>query len=81
MRKSSSSAVNSIDGVYHDIHDHFTTLYDGLYKSKLESLFAAIDSQVKQDDFLKIHKITADMVNKTVSHLKKNKTDPVLTSA
>ena len=85
MRKSPSSAVNSIDGVSQDIPDHFATLYGRLYnsvdeKSKLDSLFAAIDSQVSQEDSLEIHKITAEVVEAAVSHLKKNKTDPVLTS-
>ena len=83
MRKSPSSAVNSIDGVSKDIPDHFATLYGRLYnsvdeKSKLESLFAAVDSQVSNVDNSEISKITAKVVKEAVSHLKNSKTDPVL---
>ena len=85
MRKSPSSAVNSIDGVSKDIPDHFATLYGRLYnsvdeKSKLESLFAAVDSQVSNVDNSEISKITAKVVKEAVSHLKNSKTDPVLSS-
>ena len=85
MRKSTSAAVNSIDGVSHDIPDHFATLYSRLYnsvdeKSKLESLFKTVNNQVSQEDIFEISRITPEVVKDAVGHLKKNKTDPLLSS-
>ena len=85
MRKSPRSAVNSIDGVSKDIPEHFASIYSRLYnsvdeKSKLESLYAVIDSQISDGDKSEVFKITAEVVKEAVSHLKKNKTDPIFRS-
>ena len=85
MRKAPATVVNSVDGVTEDIPGHFASIYTRLYnsvneRSKLESIYAAVDNQVSNGDDSEVSKITTDVVKKAVSHLKKNKTDPILKS-
>ena len=82
MRKAPVAVVNSIDGVTKDIPQHFASIYSRLYNSvnereELNALYAAIDSQVSNADISEVSKISTDVVREAVSHLKKNKTDPL----
>ena len=83
MRKSPVNVINSIDEVNEDIPGHFSDIYSKLYNSgddkvKLDSMYEIISEKISTKDITEILKITPDVVKSAVSHLKKNKTDPVL---
>ena len=82
LKKTDETIANSIDGVYDNIPEHFSSIYSNLYSSvddhdEVLEIQKDINAKVNFSNLDDVRKITPDIVKEATENLKNSKSDPV----